>query len=152
MGNKTVPWELIFYFEYLYFYVLRQECIVWLNYLNRINKHMWMSQIVMVTNSALRQDAHYFAKEIWKCVILTAIVRISLGVPWMLCVQVTLLPHWLGKWLGKEYMTSFYLNWSTLIARLIGPTWGPSGTDRTQVGPMLGTWTMLSGNGWHAWW
>ena len=26
---------------------------------------------------------------------------------------------------------------TTLIARFIGPTWGPSGADRTQVGPML---------------
>ena len=25
----------------------------------------------------------------------------------------------------------------SLIARFVGPTWGPSGADRTQVGPML---------------
>ena len=25
----------------------------------------------------------------------------------------------------------------TLVARFMGPTWGPSGTDSTQVGPML---------------
>ena len=25
------------------------------------------------------------------------------------------------------------------------PTWGPSGVNRTQVGPMLATWTLLSG-------
>ena len=25
------------------------------------------------------------------------------------------------------------------------PTWGPSGADRTQVGPMLASWTLLSG-------
>ena len=31
----------------------------------------------------------------------------------------------------------------------MGPTWGQSGTDRTQVGPMLATWTLLSGNFWH---
>ena len=36
--------------------------------------------------------------------------------------------------------------WShTLIARFMGPTWGPSGADRTQVGPMLAPWTLLSG-------
>ena len=33
----------------------------------------------------------------------------------------------------------------TLIARLMWPTWGPPGADRTQVGPMLATWTLLSG-------
>ena len=27
----------------------------------------------------------------------------------------------------------------------MGPTWGPSGADRTQVGPMLAPWTLLSG-------
>ena len=35
---------------------------------------------------------------------------------------------------------------TTLIARFMGPTWGPSGADRTQVGPMLVPWTLLSGN------
>ena len=29
----------------------------------------------------------------------------------------------------------------------MGPTWGPSGADRTQVGPMLAPWTLLSGTG-----
>ena len=33
----------------------------------------------------------------------------------------------------------------TLIARLMGPTWGPFGADRTQVGLMLAPWTLLSG-------
>ena len=28
----------------------------------------------------------------------------------------------------------------------MGPTWGPSGADRTQVGPMLAPWTLLSGD------
>ena len=40
----------------------------------------------------------------------------------------------------------------TLIARFMGPTWGPSGDDRTQVGLMLAPWTLLSGilNAWAA--
>ena len=33
----------------------------------------------------------------------------------------------------------------SLIARCMGPTWGPSGADRTQVGPMLTPWALLSG-------
>ena len=33
----------------------------------------------------------------------------------------------------------------SLIARFMGPTLGPSVTDRTQVGPMLAPWTLLSG-------
>ena len=31
----------------------------------------------------------------------------------------------------------------TLIARFMGPSWGPSGADRTQVGPTLAPWTLL---------
>ena len=32
----------------------------------------------------------------------------------------------------------------SLIAWFMGPTWGPSGADRTQVGPMLAAQTLLS--------
>ena len=32
-----------------------------------------------------------------------------------------------------------------LIATFMRPTWGPSGADRTQVGPMLAPWTLISG-------
>ena len=32
-----------------------------------------------------------------------------------------------------------------LIARFMGPTWGRSEADRAQVGPMLASWTLLSG-------
>ena len=31
----------------------------------------------------------------------------------------------------------------SLIARFMGPTWGLLGADRTQVGPMWATWTLL---------
>ena len=34
---------------------------------------------------------------------------------------------------------------TTLIARFMGPTWGPLAAVRTQVGPMLVIWTLLSG-------
>ena len=34
---------------------------------------------------------------------------------------------------------------SSQIARFVRPTWGPSGADRTQVGPMLVPWTLLPG-------
>ena len=33
----------------------------------------------------------------------------------------------------------------TRIARFMGPTWSPPGAKRTQVGPMLAPWTLLSG-------
>ena len=34
---------------------------------------------------------------------------------------------------------------TTPISRFMGPTWGPSGADRSQVGPMLAPWTLMSG-------
>ena len=34
---------------------------------------------------------------------------------------------------------------SPLITRFMGPTWGPSGANMTQVGPILAPWSLLSG-------
>ena len=34
---------------------------------------------------------------------------------------------------------------SSMITTFMGPIWGPAGADRTQVGPMLAPWTLLSG-------
>ena len=46
-------------------------------------------------------------------------------------------------------LDSFLIHYvHTLIARFMGPTWCPSGADRTQVGPMLAKWTLLSGYNW----
>ena len=39
---------------------------------------------------------------------------------------------------------------ATLIARFMGPTWGLSGADRTQLGPMLAPWSLLTGK-WFYW-
>ena len=41
-----------------------------------------------------------------------------------------------------------FINKGPQIARFMGPTWGPSGAGRTQVGPMLAPWTLLSGAAW----
>ena len=46
----------------------------------------------------------------------------------------------------RDANPSHTLNEKTaLIARFMGPTWGLSGADRTQVGPMLAPRTLLSG-------
>ena len=36
------------------------------------------------------------------------------------------------------------MSFKVLIARFMGPIWGPYGAGRTQVGPMLAPWTLLS--------
>ena len=79
-----------------------------------------------------------------------------------LCMQITLHDYDVTKNLNRNNMelqgTNRSLsifhdkNENTLIARLIGSTWGPSGADRTQVGPMLASWSLLSGLSWRQKW
>ena len=38
------------------------------------------------------------------------------------------------------------------VARFVGPTWGPTGADKTHVGPMLAPWALLSGTPCHLTW
>ena len=56
-----------------------------------------------------------------------------------------ILPLWLQfwwLWMGDWWVHPEH----PLIARFVGPTWGPSGAGRTQVGPMLAPGTLLSGS------
>ena len=46
---------------------------------------------------------------------------------------------------GSSWQGSAWLILTTLIARFMGPTLGLPAADRTQVGPMLGPWSWLSG-------
>ena len=54
-------------------------------------------------------------------------------------------PTWNGASLKKWY--SMPCKITSVIARFMGATRGPSGADRTQVGPMLAPWALLSGEG-----
>ena len=45
---------------------------------------------------------------------------------------------------GPLFNIRSWRNYTPLIARFMGPTWGPSGADRTQVGPMLAPLALLS--------
>ena len=63
------------------------------------------------------------------------------------CADSAIIGHSLiSSWRAIWYPNNIQL-WKmfSLIARFKGPTWGPSGADRTQVGPMLDPWTLLSG-------
>ena len=51
--------------------------------------------------------------------------------------------HWCSFWWNGDY---WHVGVETiLITKFMGPTWGPSGADRTQVGPVLGPRTLPSG-------
>ena len=52
---------------------------------------------------------------------------------------------WLA-WITAGNMPTSYseIRLKSQIARFKGPTWDPAGADRTQVGPTLAPWTLLS--------
>ena len=86
------------------------------------------------------------------------------GLGWIFqCVRtvtIIILKYILGH-LPEKDQKGWYTAWQTSLAndeylsdlisfpdsKVHGPTWGPSGADRTQVGPMLAPWTLLSGLG-----
>ena len=50
--------------------------------------------------------------------------------------------------IGYNYLSMLELKSnpiSTQIAKFVVPTWGPAGSSRPQMGPMLAPWTLLSG-------
>ena len=49
------------------------------------------------------------------------------------------------KGIKSETNVNHFWRKDTLIARFMGPTWDPSGADRTQVGPMSAPWTLQFG-------
>ena len=52
----------------------------------------------------------------------------------------SIITHWNDTRLLKHH------SWKTTqIAKSMGPTWGPPGSCRPQMGPMLAPWTLLSG-------
>ena len=63
--------------------------------------------------------------------------------PYMCSVRISLLHRDMGSVFTD--LSCICSGIDTPIARLMGPTWGPSGADRIQVGPMLALWTLLSG-------
>ena len=55
--------------------------------------------------------------------------------------------HWITVWLyGNIIALDLTIRLETSqIARFIWPRWGPPGSDRARVGPMLAPWTLLTG-------
>ena len=45
---------------------------------------------------------------------------------------------------GSKFCEILGSDFNPPIARFMGPTWGPSGADKTQMGPKLDLWTLLS--------
>ena len=72
---------------------------------------------------------------------------------WIICCLIPILGD-VCCWSPPEWSTSgvrcmgplLLTEINSLIARFMGPNWGPSGADRTQVSPMLAPWTSLLGS------
>ena len=119
--------------------------------LNHSQKAIWLSNALI---HLMNRWHHFVAISILLIHPMFVIFKISQkGYIWffwdVLCCSTVIRTHWI-------YMV-FYsfvlgiLGWQrrkrTLITRFLGPTWGPSGADRTQVNPMMVPRTLLSGYG-----
>ena len=81
----------------------------------------------------------------WNCLIRTDIVSLIMKCTNRNCCFIkSCTIKMMGQYNGG--VTSLSGHWGhTHIAKFMGPKWGPSGTSRPQMGPMLAPWTLLSG-------
>ena len=87
--------------------------------------------IVLITLPQLNTQTQRWSRTFVGCLLSKQLTNLNMSKP-----------HWRDCQVGTEEKTS-------RIARVMGPTWGPSGTEMTQVGPMVAQWTLLSGNKWN---
>ena len=52
---------------------------------------------------------------------------------------------WINGWINNRQAGDLRRYPAHYDVTLMGPTWGPSGADRTQMGPILAPWILLSG-------
>ena len=88
-------------------------------------------------------NATFFTGEcgkVWSILQNMCTVLLCFGLFWLYgqCLKIM-------KDVNDWYLITTKYNKASQIARFMGPTWGPPGDDRTQVGPMLAPWTLLSG-------
>ena len=89
--------------------------------------------------------------QLWKCInfynmyhtICTLIISYRCDhTKRVICVRVIYLPIFF-----MVASLALYRLWlPPQIAKFMGPTWGPPGSCRPQMGPMLASWTLLSGS------
>ena len=122
----------------------------------QMQTYRWLNAKLFISNrvtAALRQaiDAlHALVIMIWvwwvKFIVISFIIFMASS--WyphraVSCFMSALL---CGRWPSSHYCLPGWICWSAALqTRFMRPTWGPSGADRTQVGPMLAPWTLLSG-------
>ena len=63
----------------------------------------------------------------------------------LICIINLVLFYFLGEWVLIGETKQVFVSKVTQIAKFMGSTWGPPGSCRPQLGPMLAPWTLLSG-------
>ena len=126
---------------------------------------LWPSDVIWQhrSGSTLAQIMAWCQAITWTNVDLSSIGFCDINLGWILhkvimvsickmSLKSTFFKSLRGQWVNQEqsktqencfHILSDVLYINTLIARFIGPTWGPS--VRPQVGPMFALWTLLSG-------
>ena len=127
-------------------------------------KHLLMNDVISIWFRIYCQNHHRYVSRQWLKFVL--VVRVMSGksqgtfsaIPWQPCccimwyfVNSRFYPYCreLGHYhsLPKNDMAGpLPVKYAGIqIARLMGPTWGPPGSCRSQISPMLAPWTLLSG-------
>ena len=95
------------------------------------NGYLWLWQFTRSTNNRYSILYEFFHIQIIRYLM------------WLKLMQLYLLKQQL-LYNATCYRANVWVK-AALIERFVGPTWGPYGADRTQAGPMLAPWTLLSG-------
>ena len=91
-------------------------------------------------------ESLHVISHLWKL----HVKRISVGRSQLIIVSVcylcTLRFYGPVAWNARiKYLNLIKHNKASQIAKVMGPTWGPPGSCRPRMGPMLAPWTLLSG-------
>ena len=97
---------------------------------------LWQQHGAQQQNKLTNSTMHHFVRGMCTC------VHISVT-KWCI-VRYFCDALWDGSSIWQPEENRFGI--STLIARFMGPTWGPPGSCQPQMDPMLATWTLLSGD------
>ena len=111
----------------------RRHAIIWTNagilfYWTLRNKLQWN----LLRNSCIFIRENAFENVIWKIAAILSRPQ---------CVKLS----WQGQLQLLSVIVVIQVAEVAQIAKFMGPTWGPPGSCRPHVGPMLAPWTSLSG-------
>ena len=109
-----------------------------------MSRHIWIRYSLNVTLIDLVCDIYYDYSEYLASILHYLLSKLE-DSSWMVRANYSFFGGQGGIVSSCRQTETYTVENCTLIAWIMGPTWGPSGADRTQVGPILAPWTLLSG-------